>query len=192
MGVTLIIKGVRASFTQGLEEPYKGKYGGKFILPKDHPQLPEIEAAIKKAIAEKWPGKNAKGELIATGKEKAIRIADKLPIHDGDTKPELNGFEGNLFISAGRKTKPLLTNRNPKEVITLAEGIIYPGCKVNIKIDIFAYHNIAENVSGVSADLQVVQFAGKGESFGGSKPVTTEGLDAVEEEEEEEDLDEIF
>lgn len=157
------LKNVRLAFP-AIWKPYKGKGeegNGKFnlkaILPKNHPQIKELEAAFVKIAAEKWTAK-----AVAT--LKAIKVADKTCLHDGDAKPEWEGFEGNLYVSASNKVRPSAFNFDRTE-LSEADGVIYSGCMVNVNIELWAQDN--DYGKRINATLRGVQFCGDNDAFSG-------------------------
>ena len=64
------------------------------IIPKDHPQIPQIEKMMLEAAIKKF------GEKKAASVLKAAKLIGKVPFRDGDAKADYDGFEGNMFLSA--------------------------------------------------------------------------------------------
>ena len=97
----IMLKNVRLSFAQGLFAPQvipgadanaKPKFNCGLLLPPDHPQIAEIRAKTVKVANEKWAAK-------APGILKGLEKQDRLALHDGDVKPNYDGYPGNLFLS---------------------------------------------------------------------------------------------
>ena len=138
------------------------------IIPRNHPQIAEIKKAMLAVAVEKW---GAKANAIY----KAAEAANKLALHDGDTKPEYEGFEGNLFISCRSKVKPSTYNRDRSEVIE-ADGIIYAGCWVNASIEWWAQDN--EFGKRVNAQIRGLQFVEDDDAFaGGARAAAADEFD---------------
>lgn len=133
------------------------KYGGRKGLYAE--TVAKIEAAEAEVAKEKWGGK-------AEQMLKAIRAADKGCIHDGDSKAQYDGFEGNQFVPARSKVKPLVINRNPKERVAEGDGVIYAGCIVNGQIEVWAQDNAYGK--RINAQLMGVQFVRDAEAFSGA------------------------
>ena len=166
-----------------------------FIIDEDHPQVDEIKAAIRKAIAEKWP---ANAPTIPVDR-RPLRSGMTEDPDTGEKKARWDGYDGKLFVSANRRCKAdnleaALAEGNPiqlidgirgpdKKFIRLKEsdGKLYAGARVNVMLRIYAYdgsrHN---NPHRINASIEVVQFAGHGEAFG-AKPVDADSvMDEVE------------
>lgn len=177
-----------------LEKPGKFGYGCRLLLPSDHVQvlnpmsirycqalgvkLPDglkanetkvktvgILKAIGKAVArKKW---SAKGDSIFAALEKQ----DKIFLHDGDTKADLEGFEGNLFIACGSRGPvpmydQLRNDATPREV--------YSGAWVIASIDIWAQDN-AEGGKRLNASVYGVQKIRDDAAFASGGPTAEAG-----------------
>ena len=144
-------------------EPFPGGvdptpyFSATFIIPKNHPQIKDLEKLMARLATEKWGP--TKGPQVL----KAAKAIGKVFLRDGDAKAGVDGFDGNMFISARSKTRPTVFDnlRNP---VTEADGIVYGGCYVNAVISTFAY---VKGNNGLGAGLKGVQFAGKGDAFAG-------------------------
>jgi hypothetical protein len=132
-------------------------YSAALILPPDHPQLKDLEAAIETVARAKW---GAKTDGILT----LMRKQDKTALHDGDLKMNYSGFAGNFYVSARSQTRPTVVDAN-KTPLTAADGKPYAGCYVNAVIELWAQDNTYGK--RVNASLGGVQFARDGDSFGG-------------------------
>ena len=136
-------------------------FGASFILPKNHKQLPELRAAIKKVADEKW---GTKGAVML----KALEAADKTCLHNGDSKAEYEGYEGNLFVPTRSKVRPTVFDQQRQE-LSEADGKPYSGCYVNASIELWAQEN--QWGKRINAQLRGVQFLRDGDAFaGGSRP----------------------
>lgn len=160
----LILKNVRIAFAHGLFEARQVngqgdfKFSPSFLIPKDHPQVKEINAAIIAVAKEKWLDK-------AAAAYKALKAQDRLALHDGDIKDNYAGFEGNYYISASTKTAPVIVDRNPAVVLTAESGKPYSGSYVNVSLDFWAQDN--QYGKRINAALLGVQFAQDGDRLGG-------------------------
>jgi len=154
-------------FTGGTDPtPY---FSATFLLPKNHPQLKQLEALMVKLATEKW---GVKGAQVLKG-AKAI---GKVFLRDGDLKAEYEGFEGNMFVSARSKTRPT-TFDGMRNTVSEADGVIYGGCYVNAIISCFAY---SKGNNGLAAGLKGVQFRAPGEAFsGGGTPAGSDDFDEI-------------
>ena len=145
-------------------------FSASFLLPKNHKQLPELIAAFKALAKEKWA---AKGDAVF----KAMEAADKLCLHDGDSKAEYEGFEGNKFVSARAKIRPTVFDQQRQE-LTEADGKPYSGCYVNASIELWAQDN--QFGKRINAQLRGVQFLRDGDAFaGGARPADADEFDEI-------------
>lgn len=180
----LMLKDWRLAFPN-IWTPYKGSFGARLIAPPTHKQIVVLKKAMAQVANEKW---EAKGPTYY----KALDKQDKLCLHDGDTKSEYEGFEGNLFVAANSKVRPSVFDQMRND-LTQADGKPYSGCFVNASIEIWAQDN-PEYGKRVNAQLRGVQFLRDGDAFaGGGQPADSDefdeiGVDGEEPEDEEEDL----
>lgn len=156
----LMLKNVRLAFPSlwKATAPASGgepAFSASFILPKDHPQVKEINAALRAVATDKW---NEKGAAVL----KALQAADKTCLHSGDSKPDYDGFEGNLYVSARSKVRPSTFDGLRNEVAE-ADGVIYAGCYVNASLELWAMDN--SYGKRINAQLRGVQFLRKGDAF---------------------------
>lgn len=151
-------------------------YSGSFIFAKDSPNVKRLNAAVDQVGKEKWADKA--GPML-----KQLRATDKICMHDGDLKPDYEGFPGNFFVSARSKSRPLVIDQK-KEPLVQADGKPYSGCYVNVVLDIWAQDN--KYGKRVNASLKGVQFVKDGDAFSGSAPASADAFedlsDGVEEE----------
>lgn len=162
----LILNNVRLAFPAIFEpKSVQGEdpaYSASLILPPDHPQMQEINDAIEAVAKEKWGAKSA--DTL-----KAIRAKDNSCLHDGDTKANYDGFEGNFYISSRSKTKPLVLDRGgPNYPLAQSDGRPYGGCFVNTSLELWAQDN--NFGKRVNAQLKGVQFVRDGDAFSGGAP----------------------
>lgn len=174
----LMLKNVRLAFPN-LFEPStvagegEPRYSAAFILPADHPQIKEINAKIKAVAAEKWKDK-------ADAQIKALEKTGKIALHDGDEKPQYDGFPGNLFISASAKVsaRPTVIDQN-KAPLTERDGKPYAGCYVNVSLDFWAQDNAYGK--RINAQLRGVQFLRDGDAFSAGRPADSDEFEEVTE-----------
>ena len=181
----VMVKGARAAFPsvfkafKGKGQEGDGKFGIKGLLAKDSPAIAVIEAAMLQVAEEKWP---KKGKQMV----EALRKTDKLCLHDGDSKPDWEGFEGNMFISASSNTKPSVFDQQRNE-IEASSGVFYSGCYANLSIEIWAQDN--DYGKRINAQLRGVQKVRDGDAFaGGSRPAGSDEFEDEIDAPEEEDL----
>lgn len=156
----------------------KPSFGASFLMPKDHPDVAKVKAALRAVAEAKW---GAKAPDIL----KSLVTGQRVCLRDGDTKAEYEGYPGNLFVSSTSSVRPTTVHRD-RSPLTEGDGVIYSGCYVNAKINIWAQDN--QHGKRLNAQLQGVQFARDGEAFsGGGKAAAPEdfadmgGVDAADE-----------
>lgn len=172
----LMINNVRLAFpalfeaktVNGEGEP---AFSAAFIIPKNHPQIKEIEAVLREVADAKW---GAKADAVF----KQMKAADKLCLHDGDSKADYDGFTGNYYISARSKTRPLVVDRN-KAPLTTSDGKPYAGCYVNASVEFWAQDN--NYGKRINASLRGVQFARDGDAFTGGGAASQDEFDDLAE-----------
>lgn len=149
----------------------KDRVSGKLIVDM-------IEEAMKAAAQEFWP---AKWEAML----KAVKASGKIPYHDGDTKPDSDGYAGNLYISArlpASKPAPTVIHRLKKDGrqwdLKQADGILYDGCIVDLIVDIFAYDT---GSNGITAWIKGVRFVQQGDAFGNGAPISGDAFSELAE-----------
>lgn len=176
MGQLLKLKNVRISFAEGLftaKPPKNGtgdpKFSVSFLFEKDSDQEKAVKAAINAVAVEKWKDK-------APAVLKGIKAKDGLCLHDGDLKPEYEGYEGSMFLSANSKKKPKARGLDGKRDILQSDGVIYSGCYGTALVEVWAQDNVWG--TRVNAELKGFQFTGDGDSFSaGSAPVGDDQFD---------------
>lgn len=148
-------------------------YSCTLILEPDHPQLVAIQKAQEAVGAEKW---GAKWPTV----KKEIAAKDRFALHDGDTKSQYAGFEGNFFVSARAKqsARPTVIDRN-KAPLTEADGRPYAGCYVNASVELWAQDNAYGK--RINAQIRGIQFVRDGDSFGGGSPASSDEFEEVAE-----------
>ncbi len=166
----ILVQKVRVAFAKGIFEKTafggdakaKADFNSKFILAPDHAQIAQLKKLEEDVAKEKW-GAKADNEL------KVIRSKDVGLLHDGNTQRS-DGFADMLFISARADQRPSTFNRDRSQ-ITAEDGIIYSGCYVNLKIDVWAQDN--QYGKRINATLLGVQFVSDGDSFAAGAPPAT-------------------
>jgi hypothetical protein len=140
------------------------------IDPKD-PQVKTINSAIDAVAKEKW---GPKATAILT----AMRAADKTCLHNGDLKADYAGFEGQLYVSARSKSRPLVIGAD-KAPLAAADGKPYAGCYVHASIELWAQDN--SYGKRVNAQIRGVQFYKDGDAFAGGGAASEDEFDDVSE-----------
>jgi hypothetical protein len=170
------LENVRLAFPQIFEPRAFGEdgsdpaYSASFIFGKKHPAVKLIQEAIEAVAKEKWEGK-------ATEVLKQLRAADKACLHDGDSKPDYDGFAGNFFLASRNKARPLIIDRD-KSPLTASDGKPYAGCYVNATVDIWPQAN--KFGKRVNATLSGVQFLKDGDAFAGSPPASPDDFESLD------------
>lgn len=162
------LDGVRLSFPHlfqphSMEEGQEKKFSAVFLLDdeKHATLIAHIEKLIDRCALDQYKKK----------------ISFKRCLRDGAEKPEMDGYgEGTHFISAARKTRPAVVNRD-RSPVTEEDGIIYAGCYVNASIRLWAQDN--KWGKRVNAELRAVQFLRDGDSFGAGKVDPEEEFEEV-------------
>ena len=174
---TVKLNDVRLSFANALFEPQKvqgqgeAKFSASFILPPNHPGVAAIKAAMKAVAEAKWGAKAAETFM-------ALKAGDKLALHDGDSKPQYQGYKGNLFVNASNKIKPLVIDGN-KSPLAATSGRPYAGCYVNGSIELWAQDN--QFGKRINATLKGVQFLRDGERLAGGGVASADDFEAIPE-----------
>lgn len=173
MSTKVRIENVRLAFP-ALWEPKavnagdKPSYSAAFLMPPDHPAVPEIEKAMKQAAKDKW---GDKWEAVFTSLVKGLKVC----LHDGDAKAEYDGFRGHMYVSASSKSTPLVIDRNRNQ-LNERDGRPYAGCYVNVSLEIWAQDN--NYGKRINAMLKGVQFVRDGDAFtGGGAPASPDDFD---------------
>ena len=168
------IKDVRITFPQ-LWEPKQvngqgdPKFSASFLMPKDHPQIGEVKAALTEAATAKW-GPKAADTL------KALFAQDRLALHDGDAKSDYDGYEGNLFVNASNKIRPLVVDQG-RTPLAASDGKPYSGCYVNAIVEFWAQDN--QFGKRVNASLLGVQFSKDGDRLAGGGVASANDFEAL-------------
>lgn len=180
----LKLTNVRASFmkvwtAEAVKGSEKKTFGCAFLIDPKDPQLKTINAAIEQTAKDKW---GAKADAIL----KQMRAADKLCLHNGDTKAQYEGYEGMLFISSNTPTRPLTLNRD-KTPLTEEDGVLYSGCYVNASLELWAQDN--DFGKRINAQLGGVQFVKDGDAFSaGGNAADEDDFDEISEGADADDL----
>jgi len=168
----MVLNNARLAYTH-LDEPRAAaegaepKYSTTLIIPKDHPQVAEIKAAMKEAVSLKW------GAAVPKGIRSPLRDGDDV---DPDTKERIRGpeFANSWFLSVSSKRKPEVVvgkNRTAPEPEHLISG--HYGAAM---VGFFAY-DIAGN-RGVGAGLNKLWITRKGEPLGVAAEAWNDSIEA--------------
>jgi hypothetical protein len=161
MTTNIMLKNVRLAFPN-LWTPRPGKDGGKakygalLILDPANPAIAQLNKMFEAVAKEKW------GDKAATIL-KGLKAQDRLCLHDGDTKAQYAGFEGNMFVSANSDIRPSVFDRN-RVPLQPEDGKPYSGCYVNASIELWPQDN-KDYGKRINAQLRGVQFVKDGDAF---------------------------
>lgn len=148
----------------------KAAFSASFLMPPDHPDVAKVKAAIKAVAQAKW---GDKANDILTG----LVAADKVCLHNGETKAQYDGYRGNLFVSSRGYQRPLVIDVD-KSALAEADGKPYSGCYVNAQVAIWAQSN--NHGKRINAQLRGVQFFADGEAFGGGAVASEDDFSPVD------------
>jgi hypothetical protein len=193
MGTIVQLKNVRIAFIDDLFEPaqYEGqgdfRHTAAFIVEPGSANDAAIQDAIQKEAVALW-GKKADAFLedMRGNKNKFSYMKNK----KDKTGEVYEGFENRYALSAVRKQKdgaPIFLHKfkDPEtgkaQKLTGKEGVIYAGCYVNAKVEMWAQSG---TYSGMRCGLLGVQFRDHGDSFGGASRATDDGFDVVDAEDD--------
>ena len=131
-----------------------------------------IRDAAEKIGKEKW---GTKWPQV----KKELEAKDRWPYHDGDTKANYAGYEGNIFVSARSQqgVRPTVVDRKRNQV-TEADGVIYAGCYVNANIELWCQDN--KYGKRINAQLRGIQFLKDGDSFGGGTAAKADDFEEID------------
>lgn len=171
------LKNVRIAFCQNLfvagamagDSSAKPRFSSTFIIAAGDPQIEALRKAIEEVAKEKWGTK-----YLAILKQ--LNAGGKTCLHDGNDKPQYDGFEGNMYISAASPNRPGIFDSNKTE-LTEASGKPYAGCYVHANIEIWAQDN--NYGKRINASLKGVMFYKDGDAFVGSVPSEADDFDDV-------------
>ena len=176
----LKLKDVRLAFPQifvaGTFDGSDPAFSAAFIFPPNHPAKKQLDDACLAVAKEKW---GTKADAIY----KAIVAADKLAIHNGDTKAQYEGYEGNYFVNARNKVRPTIRDLDGVTPLDEADGKPYGGCFVVAHIELYAQDN--KYGKRINATLRGVQFYKDGDAFAGGTPAGDDEFESLAVDEEE-------
>lgn len=132
-------------------------FSASFLFPHSHKQVQEIRDACMAVAKEKWTDK-------APAIFKTLDSSNKLCVHEGSTKAEYEGYDGNLFVATRSKVRPSVFDQQ-KTPLTAEDGKPYSGCYVNASIEIWAQDN--DFGKRINAQVRGVQFLRDGDAFAG-------------------------
>lgn len=145
----------------------KPKFEIELLMPKNHPQLQALKD-VQRAAVQRTFGTDWEASLIG------LKARDRLLLHNGDAtrigKPE---YAGMIYLSPKNPEQPtvivseggvnIATRGTPKVLLPSHKHWPYPGCMVNVELDVYAYK---KDNTGVSATVLGIQFAGDAPRLG--------------------------
>lgn len=180
MSDIIFLSNVRLSFPH-LSEPQKqvnastGKerisYNCELLMPQDHPGFQQFMAKYGEMALAKW-AENAQTVMSMIQADRKLRCygMGSEKINKKTFKP-YDGYEGNVYITAGRDTQPQVIQADgsaidPNNSMAYQQLTrkLYGGCRVNVAVKPWIQSNQYGN--GVRCDLVAVQFAGDDTPFG--------------------------
>jgi len=129
-------------------DPEKYSLVALFDADKD---LKDMKNLARVAVEEKWPDKNKRPKNLKT------------PFRKGEEKPDLDGYEGKIFVAMSTKMKPWIVDKKCVKIIN--EDEFYSGCYARATVMCYAY-NFKGNC-GVAFGLNNIQKIADGDHFGG-------------------------
>lgn len=160
MSTKVVLKDVRIAY-EHIFQPFGNegaakKYSVCVIMPKDHPQLKEVEKAILSAAKEKFADK-IKGDRIPASL--------KTPLRDGEERDDQPEFIDMMFFNASSTRRPQVFDRDKSQLIE-EDGKPYSGCYCNLSLNFYPFD--ASGNKGVAVGLNGVQFLREGEALAGN------------------------
>ena len=141
-------------------------YGGRLIIQPNDPDVAAIDKAIEKVAREKWKDKGA--DVLPVLREDKKVCFLKSPYRSAKTGKVYDGFEDSFSLGMrNAKAKPTAVDKYGKEITDKSEieRILYSGCYVNAKVEIWAQDNSFGR--RINCSVLGVMFADDGPSFGG-------------------------
>lgn len=159
---------------QGTGDP---RYSASLIVDPKSPSHAKVQAAMLAAATKQWGADKAQAAVTALTK------SNKTAYIDGDTKPDVMGFEGNYVLQAHAKasTPPRLVVSQNGVNVTLDrenQSVIYSGCYVNAIVELWAQDN--SYGKRINAQLAGLQFVRAGDPFGGGRPAGDDEFEVIE------------
>lgn len=186
----LRLKSVRIAFP-ALDKPEafgdgEPAFQSKFIIVPKSPEVKLIEDAMLAVAKDQW--KDKADTVMESLKEDKKLCFVRGPYKNKKTGEPYSGFEGMYSLSTRSKTRPTIFDKFGKEVTDERDikQLIYSGCFVNAKVDIWAQDN--KWGRRINANIAGVMFAKDGEAFGGSSPATAEDFADLAASEDEDSL----
>lgn len=174
------LKRVRLSFPQ-IWEPTAMNPGDKpacsahFIMAPDSEAAKLVKSTMLQVAESAW-GSNGRATLeqLIQQDRVCLRKGDQKTGQDGQV---MEGYAGNLFMSARSYVRPTVIDRD-KSPLTEQDGKPYAGCYVNAIVAIWPQAG-GQYGKRVNAQLQGIQFVDDGDSFGGGQPASVDAFETL-------------
>lgn len=179
MSEIVFISNVRLSFPHLVEPQQKpdggSSYNAEFLMPADHPGFVQFMQEVGKTAIGKW-GEHANNVLnmVNTDRKKRCYGNGAEKISSKTFKP-FDGYEGNVFITAGNTNRPQIIQADGSAVDptnTMACQQIarkmYGGCRVNVAVKPWPQDN--QHGRAIRCELVAIQFAADDTAFGEGSP----------------------
>lgn len=167
----------RKDSTDAAGNVIKGKYGVQIILPKNHPQVKQVKAAIVKVAREKF------GSTIKLGML-------KLPLRDGDEEREGEEYENAHFMNANGNKKPGIVNRfNQPPSDDDLENMCFSGAYFHMTVNFYPFNH--DGKKGVAVGLNNVMLRKPGERLDGTSSAPNDFADMADDGADDEGFDEF-
>lgn len=152
------------------------KYSAAFLMDKasNAAEIKLIQDGILAVAKEAWGEAKCKWSGPKLGVLKPDGKAySQVPtcLRDGDEKADVAGYENTMFFNANNALPVPVVDKNPSIVLTEADRRPLAGQYVNVSIRLWAQDN--DFGRRVNCQLNAVQFAADGETFG-EAPVNAE------------------
>lgn len=157
----MIIKDVRVDWLFVFERSKKDKYSVCVMLPKDHPQLKDVEAAIEKA---KQDGIEKNKFTAAQTKASSFKSC----IRDGDeeyaTGERPAHYVGHKFFNANNKDQPGIVGPDMNPLMD--KNQLFSGCYCHVDVNFYPYTH-PEGGKGIGAGFNNIMLVREGERLDG-------------------------
>jgi hypothetical protein len=155
-------------------DPTDVEYSVQIVIPKNHPQLDELKAAIGEIAAATFP----KLKLAPQGGPVKVPLRDA----DAEGKGAENPFlEGKFFFNARSQYAPQVVDGNLR--VLTDESEFFSGCRMNCSISLYGYDTAGSK--GVGVALNNIQRIAFGPRLDNRKSATDEFAPVEEEFEQE-------
>lgn len=178
----VMLENVRGAFVHGLFQASTVQGQGKpaysftaIIKRDDTKNIQKVLQGLVNAARAKWgPQGDAQYQALAA--------AGRICLRDGNSKPDIAGFPGNLFVGMRSPVQPKFFNEVPQEMTAAqaqATGKFYSGAYFNVSLAIWAQANT--HGKRLNAQVRGIQQVADGEPLGGGGSVASaEEFGAVE------------